>query len=242
VKTFGHSGACGDLICGLPTILALGGGVLRIGRREFRRFNWYEALIPQFRTFLTTQSYVEDVLEWNLEQVDFNMDDFRLNVRAAPSLQLVDAHAKCFNLTIDKTQPWIEVEPLKEAEIVVSRSTRFHDVPFDWTPLEPYQDRAVFIGFQEEHEEFEKLTGMKVRYLSELQGEREDLFLMFARVIRGSKLFVGNSSFLWTLAEAMKVNRVMDVYHGYPNCLPQTPNGWTALAGDIIEKCLKEEK
>jgi hypothetical protein len=173
-----------------------------------------------------------------MESVDFNMDDFRLNVRAEPNLPLVDAHARCFGVSIDKTQPWITVEPLKFADIIISRSTRFHDAPFDWSALEPYAGKCAFIGFPEEHDEFEKLTGMKVGYVDTLNGEREDLFLMFARVICGSKLFVGNSSFLWTLAEAMKVNRVMDVYNAYPNSLPQTANGWTRLDSDIISKCL----
>jgi ADP-heptose:LPS heptosyltransferase len=77
--------------------------------------------------------------------------------------------------------------------------------------------------------------------VEELQGELIPLFLMFARIIAGSKLFIGNSSFLWTVAEALKVNRVMDVYHGYPNCLPQTSNGWTELSTDIIERCLSDK-
>jgi hypothetical protein len=246
MTTFGHSGACGDLICALPTIKALGGGVLRIGRREFRLFNWYEKLIPQFESLLTNKDYaqhdyVSEVKEWTGEPVDYNLDDFRLNVRADPSLHLVDCHARCFGLDVDKTVPWLQVKPLKltgKTDIIVSRSDRFHDGNFDWTPLFPYADRCAFIGFPEEHAAFEKLTGMQISYLEELQGELTHLFLMFARIIAGSKLFIGNSSFHWTLAEALKVNRVMDVYHGYPNCLPQTANGWTGLTDSIIQQCL----
>jgi hypothetical protein len=57
--------------------------------------------------------------------------------------------------------------------------------------------------------------------------------------IRGSKLFVGNQSFPYSLAEAMKHPRVLEVCPICPNCCPQGPNGYAGLTKDVLDHYLE---
>ena len=55
-------------------------------------------------------------------------------------------------------------------------------------------------------------------------------------------MFVGNQSFVYSLAEALKVNRIQESFQGSPNCLPKSDNGHTILNDKIIRHYLFDEK
>src|SRR5580765_1733925 len=107
-KTFKHSGDLGDIIFSLPTIRALGGGVLYLdptgGETEPRvkeplklrtHTKLTAAAIDSLRPLLLLQEYIADVRFWGGEPVDHNLDEFR---RSAPQLNLADAHLQAFDL------------------------------------------------------------------------------------------------------------------------------------------------
>ncbi len=51
-------------------------------------------------------------------------------------------------------------------------------------------------------------------------------FLELAAVIAGSKLFIGNQSFPFSIAEGLKATRLLEVYHRIPNVIPEGKNGY----------------
>ena len=50
-------------------------------------------------------------------------------------------------------------------------------------------------------------------------------FLEMAIIVNSCKLFIGNQSFPFALAEAMKVKRLLEVYYKAPNVGVQGKNG-----------------
>jgi hypothetical protein len=55
-----------------------------------------------------------------------------------------------------------------------------------------------------------------------------------ASVILGSKVFVGNQSFAFSLAEATKHPRILEVLLQDSNCMPQSENGFTRLTQNVL--------
>jgi hypothetical protein len=80
------------------------------------------------------------------------------------------------------------------------------------------------------------MTGLEIRR------ENTTSWKELAGVIRGCKLFVGNQSLAFSMAEAMKHPRVLEVCAYAPNCDPQGPNGHIRLTQGIIRKYLMGEE
>src|SRR5947208_2662564 len=89
-KTFKHSGDLGDIIFSLPTVRALGGGVLYLDPtggeleplvKEPLKLRTHTKLtaaaIDSLRPLLLLQEYIADVRFWHGERVDYNLDEFR---------------------------------------------------------------------------------------------------------------------------------------------------------------------
>jgi hypothetical protein len=118
-KTFKHSGDMGDIIYSLPTIRAMGGGVLYMdpeGGLKSPLVKWVgrdrtklcAATIESAMPLLRLQPYLEDVRFWRGEQVEFDLDTFRLNIRFN---NLADSHLAAFNLPLtERDTPWLRVD------------------------------------------------------------------------------------------------------------------------------------
>jgi hypothetical protein len=65
-------------------------------------------------------------------------------------------------------------------------------------------------------------------------------FLEFARIIAGCKFFIGNQSFPYAVAEALKVNRALEVCFECPNVIPEGPNGYDFCYQPQFEKIVKQ--
>jgi hypothetical protein len=175
------------------------------------------------------------VKEWNGEAFEIDMDVFR-KTRLDYDL-ISDAQMMVLGVSHDHGKPWIDldtVEPIREGDIVIGRTGRYHG-PFDWGELATWQDRCVFVGSEDEHGDFEAATGLRIRRV------RTASWKVLAGVIRGGKLFVGNQSFSYSLAEAMKVQRVLETCVFCPNCDPRGPDGHVRLTQGVIRRYVEGE-
>jgi hypothetical protein len=247
VRTFKHSGNLGDIIYALPTIKALGGGVLyiasgvyspRISAAAPHPFPLSTNIVDQMTAFLKSQFYLKDVRPYGGEIIDYDLDIFREYVvsdRALWKVHLADWHLKSFHVQFDLCRPWLfDIAPRYVHDIVVTYSVKneSRDGSFNWRVLEDYVDKCVFLGFENEYYEFKKHTGLEINC-----HEAENI-TEFARVIRGSKLLISNQSFGFALTEAMKHPRVLDVLRLRSNALPQSSNGHIHIDKKIIDKYL----
>jgi ADP-heptose:LPS heptosyltransferase len=64
-------------------------------------------------------------------------------------------------------------------------------------------------------------------------------FKELACVIASSKLFIGNQSFCFSLAEAMKSPRILEVSPKYPNVITAGPHGYDFMDNQCFEQLVK---
>jgi hypothetical protein len=222
-RTFKHSGDMGDVIWSLPTIRALGGGVLYLdpeGGLKSPLVKWtgrdhtrltaatIQAAIPLLRL----QPYLEDIRLWEGQDVEFDLDLFRQHVRFN---NLADSHLHAFKLPpTERETAWIRVDQpttIPGRPLVIARNLRYHGNDAFWeTYLPQIKDRAVFIGSPREHDIFVYTFGHDVPYYP-----TPDL-LALARVLAGSQQFMSNQGLPHAIAEGMKINLVNEYCRLYP--------------------------
>ena len=221
MNTFRHRGSLGDIIYSIPCILASGGGKLNL-EKKFH----YDSL----NSLLSVQPNLE--IGYGREGI--SLDGFRkINDNKK---HLGQCHAEVLNVTVDLTKEWLfNIDPLKEAEIIVNRSRHYHDrKEIDYSLLRDYKDKILFIGKGDEYRSFRRYFVPEVKHRPCKDG------LEIARLIKGSKLFIGNQSFCFSLAEAMKHPRALEICYTYDNCRPSGNNWYITLTKDIINTCLSK--
>ena len=221
---FFHSGSTGDIIYSIPTIKSMGGGTLYL-----KKGNHYNTLV----NLLKTLPYVDDVIctSRKLPSVSYvNLDVYRAVSQQHQDWHLAKCHLEAFNLKYDLSQPWIAVHPNHQADIVINRTVRYHDKnEIDWNILKEHAEHVLFIGDNYEYSLFCE-TYFPIRRHMCKDG------LEMAHIIKGSKLFIGNQSSAFALAEAMKHPRILEVCYKRNNCQPQSPNGHTYLTKPLMEQ------
>ncbi|MDD5174778.1 MAG: hypothetical protein PHV48_08180, partial [Candidatus Omnitrophica bacterium] len=148
-------------------------------------------------------------------------------------------HLKAFNLKYDLGRKWLmNIEPHHISDIVINHTGRYvnrHN-RLEYEALNEFKDRCIFIGFEQEYQEFMKYSGMNIRrYLVKSIVE-------FAQIIKGSKLYIGNQSLGFALAEAMKTPRILEACCFNANCLPQSLNGHLRMDRRLLTAMLKDRR
>jgi hypothetical protein len=227
--SFYHRGSLGDIIYSLPTIYSYGKKSIlylrRVGHKEF--------LYP----LIIKQKYIKDVKHRGqlYKGEDYiNLSGFVPIAIEKKSQHLVLSHLESLGRNYDFSIPWIDsIDPLHISDIIISRTLRYHDKEeIDWTLLRDFSDKCVFVGHRYEHDYFIKKYKIDINFYMVKDA------LELAQIIAGSKLFVGNQSCAFSIAEALKVPRCLEVCDYYNNCQPSGNNGYTYLNVDLIKKYL----
>lgn len=226
MKTFKHSGGGGDMLYGLATMYHLGGGKLFLnGTNKF------------YKTLLEKQPYVEEIIYGSNTRnltVDYDLDLFRK--QDFHQFTILECHAMAFGLKFDLTEPWLfNIKPKHVADIVINDTgkLRWEGVTLDWEQLRGFEDRAIYIGLPHEYKNFCNDRNFNIPRV-----EIKDA-LDFARIIKGSKLYVCNQSTGLSLAEGMKVPRCADLYLGKSKQYPKGKNGHYNISKKLIRRYLQ---
>jgi hypothetical protein len=234
-KTFKHSGDLGDVIFSLPTIRALGGGILYLdpkgGKKEplvtwaggmFEKTKLNKKGIDSIKELLEHQDYIDEVRYWEGEEVDHNLDQFRLHIRFN---NLADSHLTAFNLPLEeRDEPWLTVPSSViddlERDVVIARSCRYHGNYSFWETIDRgILEKAFFLGYKKEYEYFKytypHMKGIPYREVKDL--------LEMAQIISGADLFVGNQGLPHAIAEGLKKPLINEVFRPYPAAVFNRP-------------------
>ena len=223
-----HSGTFGDLIYSLSVVKKLGAGAFAIalnnieicvaqygyrpdevdimhkGRFTVADFNLIEPLLRR-------QSYITDVVPWKGIH-DIDLDQFRGVLFRGFEGNYVEAFYKTFNLPFTADvydETWLEADPLQMASVVINRTFRYRcpSGTASWQNLLEQANIAqngIFVGSDEEHEDFEKSTGFRVQYYPVKD------FKVLADIIAGADLFMGNQSAAYSIAMALGKSSVLE--------------------------------
>ena len=223
-RRFKHSGDIGDLLYALPTIRALGGGTLALCHSDFTRQPMSPATAEALTPLLLLQPYIEGVELYEPDlPLSYDLDQFRAFWKAHGHYgnTIANYHLSTFGLDSDEVNvPWLKVDfamPLEKYPVIFHRSPRHQNHRFPWRRIvDRYRGQATFVGLAEEHQAFCAAFG-EVPYYPTAD------FLELARLIAGCRLYVGNQSAPYAVAEGLKVNSIQEVFPGDPNCLfPRT--------------------
>jgi len=229
MKTFKHSGDLGDIMYSLPTVRKLGGGILYLnpGNPLEKRIPGIPTrlnleTIKMLKPLLEAQDYIKEVKVWdNKLPVDYDLDQFRVKYeRKVGKNNLADVHLWTFGLKEkEKNKAWLSnIKPKYIADVVIHRSPRYNDYKFPWGDiLIKYIGNISFVGLEGEWERFKQDNGNVPFY-------PVSNFLELAQVIKGSKLFIGNQSFPYSVAEGLKHQAILERFVSIPNCIFSRPN------------------
>jgi len=224
---FLHHGALGDIVYSLPTVIAFGGGDFYFGKSS--QFKVLSSLL-ELQPYLSSVNLYDKVVKIDTNLNIYRNQDWRHN-------HLCKCHLDPFGKTYDLSKPWLmNIEPKSIADIVICRTKKYHDKrEIDWSILKKYEDRLVFVGGKDDRDLLEQEYGVNAKHYWCKDG------LEIAQIIKGSQLYIGNQSLGFSLAEAMKHPRILEVYYGKNNCQPNSNNGYTSLDESLIDFHLSDK-
>lgn len=227
MRSYKHSGDAGDSIYACPAIRVTGGGTLFLAKADFTRVQMDEKSAANIRPLLEAQPYIKEVLMWHGQAVAFDLDLFRYEWNLASNI--AEQHLKAFGLPLaEVNNAWLTVDSNTVQPVVINRTARYRNPHFPWRRVaDKYRKDAVFVGSTEEHEDFCERFGAIGFY------ETANL-LDLAEVIAGCKLFIGNQSTPYAIAEGLKKPVIQELCLACPNCV-FTRRGAQIVAGERIE-------
>ena len=240
--TFLHSGKAGDIIYSLPTVMELNrhaGNIsmyLNIIQPHNNKIDKHfgQKAVQMLIPLLEHQSYISRCSLYNNESYEINLDAFRNIPILLDRNSLARWYFFAFNVHPDLDKPWLEAETLPEFKdkIIITRSKRYKNPNISHGFLNQYDD-LIFIGLDQEYKNISK-------EIRNIQHVKVNDFLEMANIINSCRLFIGNQSFPYAIAEALKVSRLLEVSLDSPNIIPYGPNGYDFLYQDAFEELVKE--
>ena len=185
-------------------------------------------LIP----LLKKQSYLKKVEIYSNQEIDVDLNFFR----EVPINFNIDSIRWYFHLTgcfPDLSKNYLDVEPHTNFKnyIIIMRSLRRQNKFIDYSFLSNYE-RIVFLGLKDEFDDLK----IKIKNLEHYDSKD---FLELAMIIKNSKLFIGNLSFGYALAEALKVPRLLESGPNFPLVYPNGANAYDFYFQNHFENLVK---
>lgn len=215
-SVFYHSGDLGDVIYSLITTRELGGGEFLLGPDNRTNMSVREKMTAEraavLMPLLEAQPYIHraEFSEEMPAQVTHDLNKMRLLMREQrldlkKGYNIARVYLEAFGLDVKNDErPWLQVQPKPVAEVIVNRSSRYHNRFFKWSRIvKEYRGKMAFVGLPSEHKAFCDKYGPIPRHPT------KDL-LEAAEVIAGAKLFVGNQSCCYAIAEGLKQQAILE--------------------------------
>ena len=232
VTSFKHSGNSGDIIYSLPATFALS----KNGKAHFYvdvnqpadygtlyhpmgNVLMTEKMAEMLLPLLRYQSQIEVAEIYNGEPLDYNLDEFRNYSFYLDRGNIVRWYFNVYGVSYNTALPWLSApkDNRFQNSIVIARSHRYHAPMIDYGFLKKYPDK-LFVGIEKEYEDMRQV-------LPDLKFQPVSDFLEMATIINSCKLFIGNQSFPFSIAEALKTTRLLESYYKRPNVIVEGDGG-----------------
>jgi len=192
------------------------GQSIMMGEQTFRN------LVP----LLKSQEYIEDVLEYKGEKVDYDMDEIRFKTFTNQSMgSLHRAAWYAFpEMACDLSEPSELHTQEKDIrffdKVIVNFTARFRNPWINYFFLKEHQHRLLFAGLPKERDEFCKQWGLDI-FLFEFQD-----FYELALAINSCKFFMSNQTGFFFISENLKSKRLLETSPQLPHVIPMGKDGF----------------
>ena len=242
--SFLHSGHLGDVINSLPIIKELSkkhtcNFYIQVNKPLPDDIKFYynpkdlvflnEKNLDMLIPLLKSQPYINKVVKFENHKIDIDLNLFR----EMPINFNLDSVRWYFQLTgvhADLLNPYLFVESnnVIKNKVIIIRNTRRKNYFVNYKFLKKY-DNLLFIGLDHEYEDLKQEVPNLNFY------DCKD-FLEMAQIIKSSKFFLGNLSFGFTIAEGLKVPRLLEAFPDFPCVYPNGNNAYDFYFQKHLEK------
>jgi hypothetical protein len=245
-----HSGNAGDVIYALATLKRIheltGAKInlyLKLSKpREMPKHMTHplgnimlnQKMVDLLTPLVLSQPYINKCEAYNGQQIHIDLDFFRSKLIETEHTNIARWCGYLTGVTPQLFKNWLTVEPdtTYANTIVLARSERYRNQSINYAFLQKYTS-LVFIGVKSEYDDM-------LKAVPNLKWVQVDDFLKLAQIIAGCKLFIGNQSFPFAIAEALKVPRILEVYYESPNVIPEGENAYDFFFQEHLESMVSE--
>lgn len=246
LTSFVHSGNCGDIIYSLPTIFELsknGQAQLFLKLNQPGKYNNYHPLgnvmlnnkiVEMLIPLMLYQPTIQSCKTFDNEQVDYDLDLFRTYTILQTRGNISRWYFYVYAISPSLYNPWLIAPKMNGLEeyIVIARSHRYRSPMIDYGFIKKYP-KLIFIGVEEEYEDMKKM-------IPNIEFRKVKDFLEMASIINSCKFFIGNQSFPFSIAEGLKVTRLLEVYFNSPNVIVEGKGGYDFMYQPQFEKLVDD--
>lgn len=244
--SFLHSGHSGDIINSLPVIKELSKNhkcnlYINVNKPMNLAYNKHPAknVLIDDRIYniifplIKSQKYINSIEKYQNQNIDINLDI----IRELPTSLNFDNSRWFFHVAgvqCDLTEPYLEVDDNKflKNKIVIHRTFRYRNYFINYNFLNNYKD-VLFIGMENEYNDLKK-------EIKNLEFHNCKDFQEMASIIKSGKVFIGNQSVGFDIAEALKVPRLLEGCPYFPVIKPHGKKGYDFFYQIHFEKWFKE--
>ena len=242
--SFLHYGHLGDVVNSLPVIKELSKThkcnfyiqakkPLEPNARHYKRFGDYvfltDANVDMLLPLFMNQPYIHKVDKYTNQEIDIDLN----LIREMPidfNIDSVRWYSQLTGIHTDLSVPYIFAEPhdVIKNKVTIMRNVRRKNYFTNYKFLKKYEN-LLFIGLNDEYEDLKKEVPNLEFY------DCKD-FLEMAQIIKSSKLFLGNLSFGYTIAEGLKIPRLLESVPEFPLVYPNGKNAYDFYFQEHFEK------
>lgn len=233
MKTFRHSGKCGDIIFSLPVIRELGGGIVYIPQNtpdECREmYDNMKDLVSLQPGVIEVKEYPSGYAYMQRAQgvhIDYDLDDARLQKHKG-LIHIVKRYFDTFSIKYPNwKEPWLVVDDPYKGDYSIVNYTGRHIVNnqigiksrVNWKAVhQSIIGKKYFVGTLQEYQWYHDNIG-EIDWLPTTNA------LELARVVSGAKAVYCNQSLVLALAQGLGKEYYLDVKPAKTNCLLYTKN------------------
>ncbi len=243
---FKHSGNSGDIIYSLPAVYALSkNGKAFIHLHSNQKADYQkryhplggvmlnDKIVKMLQPLLMHQPQISVCDFYENQPLDYDLDVFRQHPIDLGKGNISRWYFHVFGIYANLCEPWLTVpkNEMYAEHIVIARSHRYRAPGIDYMFLKRYP-KKIFLGVPEEFEDLRK-------QLPDIEYVSVNNFLEMASIINGCRLFIGNQSFPFSIAEGLKINRLLEVYYAAPNVIVEGRGAYDFMYQEHFEKAVE---
>ena len=232
----------GDIIYSLPVIKAKGKGNIYISpnhnlemKMKSKNLKFFsvkqdgsksgidKAKFEFIKDLLEKQTYISSAFYEDLK-CGIDLDLFRscsiFNTTQERYIKKFDVPKNIYN------KPWLIADKIYLSKVIFSRTKRYQNKLFPWTNFVKQYPEALFLGTSEEYKDFCEEFG-------EVKFHKSDNALELANIINACELFIGNQSFLYSVAESLKKQTIQETCVCPHDCLFPRNNATYFIHGKL---------
>ena len=244
--SFLHYGHLGDIINSLPVIKELSNTkkcflyiqkIKKFLNMLFQKPSIWKYIYGKSNNkmlpLLQSQKFIEKVEIYNNQEVNIDLNFFR-ELPINFNIDSVRWYSHLTGKFPDLSNNYIEVPNHEKFKnyIVIMRSLRRQNKFIDYSFLSSYKN-LVFVGLKSEFE------NLKTK-INNLEYYDSKDFLELASIIKNARIFIGNLSFGYALAEAIKVPRLLESAPNFPLVYPNGYDGYDFYFQVHFEEIVKK--